>query len=184
MKHASMTFTVRKATAGDIPEIERVMRESIVGISNRSYDEKAVRSSLRYVAHLDRDLVGDGTYFVAEMDGSIVGCGGWSRRAKLYSGGAAKGDEARFLDPATEAARIRAMFVVPAAERRGIGREILRLSECAARDAGFRKLELMAMLSGEAMYLALGYTAVENVDSHLPDGTSFPLTRMEKSLVP
>ncbi|HVS31041.1 MAG TPA: GNAT family N-acetyltransferase [Thermoanaerobaculia bacterium] len=177
-----MPFTIRKATAADIPEIERVMRESISGISSRSYDEKAVASSLQYVAHLDRELVDDGTYFVAEMNGSIVGCGGWSRRAKLYAGGLARGDEARLLDPDSEPARIRAMFVVPAAERRGVGREILRESESAALQAGFRRLELMAMLSGAAMYRALGYSAVEDVESELPDGTPFPLTRMEKSL--
>jgi GNAT superfamily N-acetyltransferase len=86
------------------------------------------------------------------------------------------------LDPATEAARIRAMFVVPRFERRGIGRMILERCESAARAAGFRRLELMAMLSGEAMYSACGYRAVQNVPAKLEDGTPFPLTRMEKNV--
>ena len=30
---------------------------------------------------IDTQLIEDGTYFVIEMDGSLAGCGGWSRRA-------------------------------------------------------------------------------------------------------
>ena len=175
-------FAIRKAEDSDIAEIERVMRESIAGISNRSYDERQVDSSLKFIAHLDRDLVGDGTYFVVENDAEIVGCGGWSRRGRLYAGSGSSGDDARMLDPATEAARIRAMFVVPRFERRGIGRMILQRCEGDARAAGFRKLELMAMLSGEAMYAACGYRAIENVPAKLEDGTPYPLTRMEKTI--
>lgn len=177
-----MTYTIRLATPSDIADIERVIRASLTGISSRTYDEAQVRSALVYIAQLDPELVDDGTYFVAESEGQIIACGGWSRRAKLYAGSAAKEGETRFLDPKTDAARIRAMFIHPDFERRGIGREILRRCEAAAREHGFRKLELMAMLSGEAMYRACGYTPAENVDATLADGTPFPLTRMEKTL--
>ena len=173
---------LRHARPDDIAEIERVMRESISGISSRTYDPRQVESSLRFIAHLDRDLVNDNTYFVVEVDGEIAGCGGWSRRGKLYAGSGSSGDDARLLDPATEPARIRAMFVAPRFERRGIGRMILQACEDEARAAGFRRLELMAMLSGHALYLATGYRDVENVDAKLEDGTPYPLTRMEKKL--
>jgi GNAT superfamily N-acetyltransferase len=156
------------------------MRASIAGIASRTYDARQVASSLENIAHLDRDLVNDRTYFVAEADGEIVGCGGWSRRAKLYAGSAAVGDESRLLDPATEPARVRAMFVTPEWERRGIGRRILDLCESEARAEGFRKVELMAMLSGRAMYDACGYQPVEDVAPPLADGTPLPLTRMVK----
>ena len=175
-------FSIRKARRRDVPEIERVMRESITSISSRQYDAKQVESSLQFIAHLDHELVDDQTYFVVESEGEIVGCGGWSRRARLYAGSGSTTGDARMLDPATEAARIRAMFVVPRFERRGIGRMILERCESAARAAGFRRLELMAMLSGEAMYSACGYRAVQNVPAKLEDGTPFPLTRMEKNV--
>jgi GNAT superfamily N-acetyltransferase len=173
---------IRKATTNDVPEIERVMRESIVHISSQTYDATQVESCLQFVAHLDDSLVRDQTYFVAEIDGEIVACGGWSRRAKLYAGGMPTGDEERLVDPQTEAARVRAMFVLPQFARRGLGRAILRLCEEEARRAGFRRVELMAMLSGEAMYLACGYEPLETIEGHLPDGTPFPLTRMVKPL--
>jgi N-acetylglutamate synthase-like GNAT family acetyltransferase len=175
-------FTIRKAKTEDIPEIERVMRESLTGIGSRTYDARQIASSLENIAHLDRDLINDRTYFVAEADGEIVGCGGWSRRSKLYAGSAPSGDESRLLDPATEPARVRAMFVVPEWERRGIGRRILMLCEDEARREGFRTVELMAMLSGRAMYDACGYTAVEDLAPPLADGTPLPLTRMVKRL--
>jgi len=177
-----MDFRVRKALSADIPGIERVMRESLVRISIQTYDERQVESALKFIAHLDRELIDDGTYFVAEREGEIVGCGGWSRRSRLYAGSGAVADDARFLDPESEAARIRAMFVDPRWARRGIGREILDQCEREAARAGFHRLELMAMLSGEAMYLACGYQPVENVPAKLEDDTPFPMTRMEKTL--
>ena len=173
---------IRKATVSDVAQIEHVMRESIVHISSRTYDAKQVQSCLTFVAHLDGSLIQDGTYFVVEDDRQIVACGGWSRRAKLYAGGLPSPDEERFVDPRNEAARIRAMFVLPQFARQGLGREILQRCEEEARDAGFARAELMAMLSGAAMYLACGYRPVEEVDGRLPDGTPFPLTRMEKTL--
>lgn len=177
-----MTFVLRKAALDDVDAIEQVMRASLTGIGSRSYDAQQIASSLEHIAHLDRELVTDGTYFVAIAGGEVVGCGGWSRRAKLYAGSAAAGDESRLLDPQHEAARVRAMFVVPAWERRGIGRAILRRCEEEARAEGFRRIELMAMLSGEAMYTASGYDVVERVVPPLADGTPLPLTRMEKTL--
>jgi GNAT superfamily N-acetyltransferase len=173
---------LRHATIADIDEIERVMRESIEGISSRTYDARQVESSLKYVAHLDRELVTDGTYFVVEADGAIVACGGWSKRGRLYAGSGTSSGDTRFLDPATEPARIRAMFVTPRFERRGIGRMILVACEEEAHAAGFGEIELMAMLSGHAMYLASGYHDVEEVAGALEDGTPFPLFRMRKSL--
>lgn len=166
----------------DVAAIERVMRESLIGLGRRTYDDRQIASSLEHVAHIDRHLIADGTYFVA-MDGDeVVGCGGWSRRGKLYAGSAAQGGEDRLLDPATEPARVRAMFVVPSHARQGIGRAILQRCEDEARAAGFEAVELMAMLSGKEMYAACGYEPVEDVEPPLADGTPLPLTRMRKNL--
>jgi GNAT superfamily N-acetyltransferase len=175
-------FVIRKATGGDIAEIERVMRESLIGLGSLAYDRRQIASSLEHVAHIDRHLIDDGTYFVALDGETMVGCGGWSRRGKLYAGSAAQAGEDRFLDPASEPARVRAMFVVPQYARRGIGRYILECCEEEARAAGFREVELMAMLSGQAMYAACGYTALEHIEPLLADGTPLPMTRMKKSI--
>lgn len=177
-----MSFTLRRATAADVPAIERVMRDSLAGLSSRTYDRNQVRSSLEFVGHIDPFLIEDGTYFVAEADREIVACGGWSRRRKLYRGSGSAEKDAEFLDPRSEPAKIRAMFVATAWARRGLGRAILARSEEEARQAGFRKVELMAMLSALEMYVSCGYEEVEAVDAKLEDGTPYPLVRMRKEL--
>lgn len=67
---------------------------------------------------LDTQLVDDGTYFVVEQDGALAGCGGWSRRATLYGGDRSPGRDAALLDPARDAAHVRAMYTHPAFARR------------------------------------------------------------------
>src|SRR6185369_11089711 len=98
---------LRHANMSDVDAIEEVMRDSIEGISSRTYDAAQVEASLRYVARFDRTLVEDGTYFVVEIDGEIAGCGGWSKRGRLYTGSGSGEGDARLLDPRTEPARVR-----------------------------------------------------------------------------
>ena len=132
---------------------------------------------------LDTQLIDDGTYFVIEADGQLVGCGGWSRRATLYGGNHSTDlREDRLLDPASEAARIRAMYTDPGHVRRGIGRLILSLCEAAARDAGFARLELMATAAGEPLYVACGYRVIERAERLSANGVAVPGAVMGKVL--
>ena len=126
-------------------------------------DARQIEAS-RTLMGLDTQLVDDGTYFVVERDGALAGCGGWSRRATLYGGDQSPGRSPALLDPAHDAARVRAMYTHPEHVRQGIGRLILARCEEAARDEGFRHVELMATLAGEPLYRACGYTAVERLD--------------------
>lgn len=130
---------------------------------------------------IDTQLVEDGTYFIVEADGSLAGCGGWSRRATLYGGDASPGRDPDLLDPKTDPARIRAMYTHPDHTRKGVGRLILRLCEAAARAEGFRRTELMATLAGEPLYHACGYEVIERVVDER-GGAPVPLLRMGKSI--
>jgi GNAT superfamily N-acetyltransferase len=179
-----VTYDIRLATREDVPAIEEVMRRSLDVIGRTAYDDAQVASASRHTARIDVRMIDDGTYYVAVVDGRIVACGGWSRRAKLFRGSADQeaNEQMRVLDPASEAARVRAMFVDPAFARRGIGRAILARAEEAAKAEGFRKCVLLAMLSGEAMYAACGYHAIESHPFETPDGISLGATLMEKRL--
>ena len=117
-----------------------------------------------------------------EQAGVLVGCGGWSRRATLYGGSHSALRDDALLDPARDAARIRAMYTDPAHVRRGVGRLILSVSERFARDAGFRRAELMATLAGEPLYLAAGYRPIERVSDMANAGVPVPSVRMGKDL--
>jgi len=171
----------RSATPADARPIDALMKESAAALFPLFYSEREAASAVRYVPVVDDDLLADGTYFVIEHEGAPVACGGWSRRDKLYTGGAAEGTD-RLLDPATEPARVRAMFVRADWTRRGLGRRILEACEDAARAEGFTKLVLNATLAGIPLYEAYGFAGIERDDVVLPDGVVLECLRMEKSI--
>lgn len=131
---------------------------------------------------VDSQLLADGTYYVIEAGGTPLACGGWSGRQTLFGGDQAKGTEDQRLDPATDAARIRAFFVHPGSARQGLGRRLLAHCEDAARRAGFRRAELMATLPGVPFYREQGYEDIEPVLHRLPDGMTVRFVRMGKAL--
>lgn len=171
---------IRKATLQDVPEIERVMRASMAALGAQFYDARQVASAVRFIAVVDSQLIDDGTYFVIEEEERLVACGGWSSRAKLFSGPDSQHGRVERLDPAKDAARIRAMFVDPAHARRGLGRLILEASEADALRAGFQTFELMATLPGVPLYRACGYEEIERTTIELPDGARLDCVRMTR----
>jgi GNAT superfamily N-acetyltransferase len=158
------------------------METSIRAIFPAYYDAQQVESSVRYIGHLDMQLVDDGTYFVHEELGEVVACGGWSRRNKLFAGPGATEDDDRLLDPATEPARVRAMFVHGDWTRRGLGRQILDACADAAQAEGFTRLALGATLAGLPLYRAFGFEEVERSEVPLPDGVAVTVITMERTL--
>jgi len=172
----------RLAVASDAPQISQLMRVSVLELFPRFYDERQAASAAVHIAHLDLQLIWDGTYFVHETEGEIVACGGWSRRAKLYTGSGDQQDDDRLLDPRTEPARVRAMFVRGDWTRRGLGRAILDSCERAAHKEGFASLVLMATLPGEPLYRSFGFREVERVLLTMPDGVSIDGVAMDRPI--
>lgn len=173
---------LRLATLADADAIEALMKASIRDLFPLFYDAAQTEASIRYVGVPDRMLIEDGTYFVAETGGELVACGGWSRRDKLYSGSGEGSTDARLLDPATEPARVRAMFVRPDWTRKGLGTRILEACEAAARAEGFTTLALMATLPGLLLYERFGFTVVERVQIPMPNGLSLGGASMEMTI--
>lgn len=173
---------LRVAVRSDVPGIAVLMRQSVLDVFPRFHDERETDAAARYLTEPDTVLIDDGTYFVCETGGEIVACGGWSRRDKLYTGSGATPADDRLLDPATEPARVRAMFVRGDRTRRGLGRAILDRCVGAARAEGYRSLVLMATLPGEPLYRAFGFREVRRTEVPLPDGTTLGGVSMEYPL--
>jgi GNAT superfamily N-acetyltransferase len=175
-------LTHRFAVEADLPALKELMRRSIAELQ-RGFLTPAEIAASYGVMGLDTQLVADRTYFVVEADGTLAGCGGWSRRATLYGGDhtTAVRDPAP-LDPATDAARVRAMYTDPAFVRRGIGRLILSLCEAAAVAEGFTRVQLAATLAGVPLYRACGYAEIERVAAGPVNGIPVPLVLMGKAL--
>jgi GNAT superfamily N-acetyltransferase len=170
----------RLATADDLPALAAVMDAAIRELQAPFLTPDQIAAS-RTIMGLDAQLVDDRTYFVVEIDGAIAGCGGWSRRQTMYGGDHTPGRSPALLDPAVDAARIRAMYTHPRFARRGVGRRILQLCEEAARAEGFRRVELVATLAGEPLYRACGYQVLERFSDDR-GGAPVPLVRMARPL--
>jgi GNAT superfamily N-acetyltransferase len=176
-------FTFRPARLVDTPVLKALIADSVRGLSRDHYTGTQIEAAIGTAFGVDTELIRDGSYFVAEADGEIIACGGWSRRKALYGGDAMEGRESELLDPLCDAARIRAFFVRPDWARRGVGRALLAHCEDAALAHAFVATELMSTLPGYPLYLVAGYTGHERVRLTLPDGTEIELIPMRKNLL-
>lgn len=178
-----MNFRLRNAVMGDIPRLQELIEASVRGLQAEDYTAAQIEGALQSVYGVDTRLIADGTYFAVESDdGEIIACGGWSKRKTLYGGDQYEAREDSLLDPARDAAKIRAFFVHPQWARRGIGSVVLEACESAALAAGFRRLEMGATLSGVPFYRAKGYAEIENESVPLSNSETLPIVRMSKEV--
>jgi GNAT superfamily N-acetyltransferase len=179
----SPELQLRTALPADLDAIRQLIAASVRGLQHE-YTEGQREGALASVFTPDTQLIADRTYFVLEAsDGRLAACGGWSWRKTLYGGDhhhASRDEQA--LDPATDAAKVRAFFVHPTWSRRGLGTRLLHACERAAWDAGFRRCEMGATLSGVPLYERHGYRRVADILVDLPGAEQLPVVRMERIL--
>ena len=171
-------LTIRPAKLDDVPAMRAIMDDAIVELQRGFINSEQIESS-KAIMGIDTQLIEDGTYYVVELDGTIAGCGGWSRRATLYGHDTTAGRDAHLLDPATEPARVRAMYTNPAFTRRGVGRLILETCEQAAAAEGFTRLSLVSTLAGLPLYTSYGFVETERGQDD-QGGAPVPLVYMGK----
>lgn len=178
-------FTIRLATTADIPSLHRLIEQSIRGLQTNDYTPEQIEGALGHALGLDTQLVADQTYFIASPAGRpevLAGCGGWSFRKTLFGSDHGPGRAGELLDPDSDAAKIRAIFVHPDFARRGLGARILAHCESAAQQAGFRRFEMGSTLTGVPLYTLKGYRRLDEVDVPLPNGEVLPIVRMSKQI--
>jgi GNAT superfamily N-acetyltransferase len=176
-----LAFSHRLAHRDDVLALKVLMATAIRELQRGFLTPEEIAASASIMG-LDTQLIDDETYFVIESEGRIAGSGGWSRRATLFGGDHSAGRDAALLNPARDAARVRAMYTNPDFTRRGVGRMILGLCEAAAKAEGFARVELAATLAGEPLYRACGYEPLEHFRSDTPQGLRIPLIRMGKPI--
>jgi GNAT superfamily N-acetyltransferase len=175
---------LRRATLADLPALEPLIAASARELSKVDYTPAQVEGALRGAFGTDTQLIHDGTYFVIEAEGRLAGCGGWSRRRTMFGSDARAERDASELDPARDAARIRAFFIHPDFARRGLGTLMLERCEQEAVAHGFSRFELMATLPGVRLYAARGYQPGERIEWPLGDGLAIPFVPMSKEWFP
>jgi GNAT superfamily N-acetyltransferase len=175
-------FHLRVATMADVAGIRELIDASVRGLQAKDYSAAQIDASLQTVFTIDTQLIADGTYFVAfTEEEEMAGCGGWSRRKTLYGGDHQVGKiEPELLNPAVDAAKVRAIFVHPRFARMGLGSMILEAAEEAAVRAGFRRFEMGSTLTGVALYSLKGYREIERVMAPVGSGEEIQVVRMVK----
>ncbi len=178
-------LTHRLARVADVPAIKELMQLSIAENMKAFLSPQEVVAAQETMG-VDNSLIEDETYYLVEamQNGAsvLVGCGGWGKRRTLYGGDHTVGRDDSYSDPETDAARIRAMYTHPAWVRRGIGSLLLDIGEAAARDAGFKTIELGSTIPGEPFYLARGYQEKDR-DTHMgANGAESVVIKMFKVL--
>ncbi len=176
------TFSLRPVLEADLPVLRALIERSATSLSVGFYTQQQTESVTREVFGVDSQLVADGTYYAIESDGAIVACGGWGKRSTSFGGDQAKSAPERLLDPATEAAKIRAFFVDPARARRGLGSMLMTHCAAQAAAAGFGMLELVSTMPGVPLYRALGFIEIEPFDLLLARGVRVPVVRMRRAV--
>jgi len=177
-------FQLRAAKPADIPAIQALIADSVRELQAPDYTARQREGAIATVFTVDSQLIADGTYFVAfALNGDLAGCGGWSYRKTLYGGDAhVEKAQPAMLDPAVEAAKVRAIFVSPKYSRRGLGTLLLEAAENAAAAAGFRRFEMGSTLTGVALYSMKGYCETARITVPVGGGESIEVVRMVKNL--
>ena len=154
-------------------------RASLGALGAGHYTPRQIAGLFVTTETVDPRIIADGTFFVAERGGRVIGSGAWTRRAAGYEsrlppiGGSRR----------PEVATIRSVFVAPDHARRGIAREIMDIVESDAVLHGAVILDLVATLPGIPLYRALGYAPADFVDVTLVNGVRFSGLRMVKHVL-
>lgn len=184
----AQAFKIRPAVPADVPVLRELIDASVRRLQAQDYSPAQIDSALRTVFGVDSQLISDGTYLLAETADAnasaqpvIVACGGWSKRKTLYGGDRWRDRQDDLLDPAKDAAKIRAFFVHPDWARRGIGTLVLDACEQEARAAGFTRFEMGATLTGAKLFQERGYFPVERIEVPLENNITLPVIHMVKT---
>ncbi len=175
-------MNIRVALSSEIKDLNELIAESARSLCKQDYTPEEIESAIAYVFGVDTDLVLDKTYYVIEVHGKLVACGGWSKRQTLFGGNQFSSRDSNFLDPEKDPAKIRAFFVHPEYARKGLGKKLLVHCEEEAKRNGFSKVEMMATLTGVRLYQTQDYVALEQIDHELPNECRLKFMRMKKEL--
>lgn len=178
----TVSYSIRPARQADVAAMQVLIAESARHLSGDDYTHEQTEAAITHVFGVDSELLEDESYFVVEDGSMLLACGGWSRRKTLFGGDQYARRESGYLDPAIDAAKIRAFFVHPQAARRGIGRALLEHCEAQARAHGFARMEMMATLPGVKLYAACGFVELEPFDLDTPEGVCIPYVKMGKAI--
>lgn len=163
----SSEVTIEIASVEDATEVSRILEASYSELMRPAYPPVELARALPLMIVANPGLLASGRYFVARnSNGSVVGCGGWSRGWP--------GTDNADLDPG----HVRHFAVHPAWTRRGIGRRLFEACLAQAREAGVTAFDVLSALNAVDFYASLGFENAEIITLDLGGGVFLQSARM------
>ena len=164
-------FEVRTARPQDEAPVSDLLNASYSTLMASRYDQTILAAALPFMTQANLALLSAGTFYVAETaDGSIAGCGGWSR------------ERPGTMEVRPELGHVRHFATHPNWLRRSIGHAIYAQCENAARSAGMRRFECYSSLNAVGFYVALGFKTIRQIEIAMGPGLMMPSMLMERSI--
>ena len=180
MTQRSGQLMIRPATVDDLDALHDLADRAVMELLSDAYDATQLAAAREAKVHqVERDLVEAGRYYVAEIDGTVVGGSGWSDQGEF-----SPLDDTEGVTPVIDdsTATMRATYVDPRWSRRGLATLLARVTETVATNAGFTTFEAMCTPASEAVRLRLGYDVVERISTSFGTGPEIKIARMRKTL--
>lgn len=163
----------------DLEALNALARRAVAEIGSRFYTRRQITRAVS-IAHIDPELIGYGTLYVARAADDIVGCGAWSRGGVLVSAGAGILCGQRVASPGS--AVLRSLFVQPRHTRQGIASSLFRICLDGAATAGFRRMETLASAAARVPCLRFGFANPQAVCLRFEDGVELVSYHMSMDL--
>ncbi len=157
-------LTIRRARSADRDALHALQMTSARQLVRAYYEEDVIDAFVGQFGTMSDRLLDEGRFFAATLNGSFVGCGGWSMRNTI------------------PVATVRSVFVHPEFTRRGIARFLMEMIEADMRRNGANLASITAALSGVPFYSAIGYRGGEATTLTLRNNLQFVGIEMQKWL--
>ncbi|MFZ2451530.1 MAG: GNAT family N-acetyltransferase [Methylovulum miyakonense] len=165
-----MNPSIYEASLEDFVHIQALISKSARILQSPYYKKSEIETALELVSGIE-ELIAADSFFVAEYEKKIIGCGGWAIDVSEP-----------FMPQRVLKAEIRGFFVHPDFARRGVATQLLVTCENECSHRGIETLYLTATLSGEPFYKKCGFSEFERFKQVLSDNETFELVKMAKEI--
>ena len=169
---------MRRAKMVDVPILKTLIEESFRAAANGHYTPRQIENALQSIARVDEALIEGGTLYIATSGGEIVGLGGWSSRNARYLSDPDAAVARETVDPAKTSAHLRSYYVRPHWTRMGIANLLLEDSVAAAKQAGFKRMDVLSTKMSLPFFVAKGLQVKGETEIILPDDVHLPMTQL------
>lgn len=157
---SSSTVKIRPSTLSDFDGVRSVLRNSFPSQLHGHYPQDELVRMLPLLTRPSPQLLSCGTFYVAEQDSKIVGCGGWTSKYMISSKSGLGNDEEGL-------AHLRHFATHEDWLRRSIGKSIFIRCLVECRIKGMKKMMVFAVLNAVPFYTNCGFEVKKYMDMPL-----------------